>query len=201
MSMETLDIIVAGVGGQGNLVCGKVLAEAAVSQGKKPIIGDTFGASRRGGSVLTHLRISDADLGPLIPRGSVDIILGMEPVESLRQAIEYASKDAKMVFSVAPVQSAATRSGAIKYPNIDRLIEACRDLVGGVFTVDPTQVLQRIGTYRVLNVFMLGYLAGLDLTPFSNEEIKQGIQKVVGHSEANLDAFSAGIDAGKELEN
>ena len=80
---DPFNILVAGVGGQGNLVCGRVLAEASVRSGLRPVVGDTFGASRRGGSVLTHLRIGKTDWAPLIPKGEVDIILGLEPLEAL----------------------------------------------------------------------------------------------------------------------
>ena len=100
---DDYNILIAGVGGQGNLVCGRVLCEAALQNGLRPVAGETFGASRRGGTVLTHLRISTQDRGPLIPKGRADLLLGMEPLETLRAASEYAGTYAKRDEPANPV--------------------------------------------------------------------------------------------------
>ncbi len=193
---SSFNILIAGVGGQGNLVCGRALAQAAILHGKRPVLGDTFGASRRGGSVLSHLRISDGDMGPLVPRGHADVIVGMEPVEGLRAATQFASQKTIAVISTAPVHSPATRSGEYEYPQIERIEGALKNLCSAIYSFDPKSALDRIGTYRVLNVFMLGVLVGLNVTPLSREEIESGIQKVVGFDDVSNDAFTTGIDEG-----
>jgi len=193
------NILVAGVGGQGNLVCGKALAEAAIHNDLRPVLGDTFGASRRGGSVLTHLRIADSDLGPLIPEGHASLILGMEPIESLRVAIKYASKKTIIVTSTMPVQSPSTLSGEYKYPERAEIISALDGLSSGVYSIDPEPILDRIGTYRVLNVFMLGLLAGLQLVPLSKKDIEIGVTKVVRMDTNNRDAFNSGYEEGSHM--
>ena len=195
----TFNILVAGVGGQGNLVCGRALAEAAIIEQKRPVLGDTFGASRRGGSVLTHLRISDTDQGPLIPSGHADVILGMEPIEALRTAIDYASTKTVMIVSKRPVFSPATLSGEYSYPNIDSIISSLQTICGRVYAIDPQPVLDRIGTYRVLNVYMLGVVTGVEATPFSRDSIESGIAKVVGLTESNKDAFNSGTNDGRAI--
>jgi len=120
---DPFNILVAGVGGQGNLVCGRVLAEAAVQSGLRPVVGDTFGASRRGGSVLTHLRIGKTDWGPLIPKGKADILLGLEPLEALRAAAEFAGERTVALVSKTKIPTVATNNEPTDYPAIERIIE------------------------------------------------------------------------------
>src|SRR5665811_1291684 len=86
---ESVDIIIAGVGGQGNVLASQIYAAAAVEAGLKVAVGETYGAAQRGGSVVSHLRISeDCKYGPLIPRGRAEAIVGLEPLEALR-AVSY----------------------------------------------------------------------------------------------------------------
>ncbi|MFW9976771.1 MAG: 2-oxoacid:acceptor oxidoreductase family protein [Candidatus Thorarchaeota archaeon] len=195
----SFNILIAGVGGQGNLVCGRVLAEAAILEDRRPVLGDTFGASRRGGSVLTHLRVADEDMGPLIPKGHADLVVGMEPVEGLRSTLNYASPGTKVVVSTMPVYSPATRSGQYQYPEVSRITSALRDLCEVVYAVDPKPTLDRIGTYKVLNVFILGVLSGSGVVPFSREAIQSSIEKTVGLETSNQLAFTSGIEEGMRL--
>ncbi len=197
--VESYNILIAGVGGQGNIVCGRSIALAAFRNGKRPVLGDTFGASRRGGSVLTHLRISDIDLGPLIPRGNADLIIGMEPLECLRAAVQYGSKRTQAVFSMEPIHSPATSSKEHTYPEIETIATSLEDICGEVYAIDTTPFLDQIGTHRVLNVYMLGALAGLDRLPLSVEDIQHGIMQIVGLTGPNRVAFDAGLKMGRNL--
>ena len=116
---DPFSILVSGVGGQGNLVCGRIIAEATVMQGLRPVVGDTFGASRRGGSVMTHIRIGKRDWAPLIPKGEADVLLGFEPVEALRAAIRYAGERTIALVSMMPVPPSNVTSGNLSYPAVD----------------------------------------------------------------------------------
>ncbi len=118
---DPFNILVAGVGGQGNLVCGRVLAEASVRSGLRPVVGDTFGASRRGGSVLTHLRIGKTDWAPLMPKGEVDILLGLEPLEALRAALEYAGNRTVAIISQTKIPTVDVNNEKIEYPSLEKI--------------------------------------------------------------------------------
>ncbi|HQN70592.1 MAG TPA: 2-oxoacid:acceptor oxidoreductase family protein, partial [Smithella sp.] len=79
------NIIITGVGGQGNVMASRVLAGMLVNAGFIVTIGETFGMSQRGGSVMSHLRVSSSSvLSPQIPQGRGDIVIALEPVEALR---------------------------------------------------------------------------------------------------------------------
>lgn len=87
---DPLNLIITGVGGQGNILISKLIGEAILEDGYWVTIGETYGASQRGGSVASHVRISkNTQQGPLTPEGRADIILGLEPVESLRMLCLY----------------------------------------------------------------------------------------------------------------
>ena len=81
---ENYNLIITGVGGQGNVLSSQLIGQALVGKGYFVTIGETYGASQRGGSVMSHIRISSQkQLSPLIPRGKADIVVGLEPVEAL----------------------------------------------------------------------------------------------------------------------
>ncbi|MFW9907692.1 MAG: 2-oxoacid:acceptor oxidoreductase family protein [Candidatus Thorarchaeota archaeon] len=197
--MKPYNILVAGVGGQGNLVCGRALAQAAVIKGYRPVVGDTFGASRRGGSVVTHLRISNKDLGPLVPKGQANLIIGMEPLEALRIAVRYANSNTVIVTSKIPVKSLSTITEEVRYPSIDELATALQSLSTDVLIVDPEPTLDKVGSYRVLNVYMLGVTASLNSLPLDRESIEIGIDHVVGLKGDNLEAFESGFQDARQL--
>ncbi|MGY5875054.1 MAG: indolepyruvate oxidoreductase subunit beta [Candidatus Thorarchaeota archaeon] len=190
---NVLNILVAGVGGQGNLICGRALAEAAVINGLRPVLGETFGASRRGGSVLTHLRISDRDLGPLIPKGHVDIIIGLEPIETLRSAVRFGSERTISITSTEPVQSLSTLSGEHTYPPVKKILDSLKDFSESVYALDSGKAMKELGSYRPLNIYILGAFAGLKQEFFDSKVIISGIEKVLEFDELNRKAFELGL--------
>ncbi len=193
------NILIPGVGGQGNLVCGRSLAHAALLEGRRPVLGDTFGASRRGGSVISHLRIADYDLGPLVPRGHVDLIIGMEPVEALRTAVHYGAKKAAAVVSSIPLHSPLTLSGEHVYPSIHDVGEMLRSICGEVYMLNPKPLVESTDSHRALNVYLLGAASELGILPLERGDIEKGIDVTVGMDDVNYRAFRDGMRAVSSL--
>ena len=187
------NILIAGVGGQGNLVCGRVIAEAALRQGLRPTIGETFGASRRGGTVFTHLRLAERDLGPLIPEGQLDLLLGLEPLETLRGAVKLASSRTTAILSTVRVETPESLAGKVAYPKIDDILSSLETLCGAIRAVDPTESLEKIGTMKVLNTYMLGAIAGDSDLPIKSAILKETLKDTLGSWEINKAAFEAGM--------
>ena len=192
---EPFNILVAGVGGQGNLVCGRVLAEAAIRQGLRPVVGDTFGASRRGGSVLTHLRLGNRDWAPLIPQGEVDILLGLEPMEAFRAAVEYAGKRTIALVSLTEVPTADVDSGERMYPPLENISASLTEHCKRVYMLDAESALLRVGSPRALNSFLLGSLSALSESPLSQDLIREALYAILGRDTINVTAFEEGIAA------
>jgi indolepyruvate ferredoxin oxidoreductase beta subunit len=187
------NILVAGVGGQGNIICSRVLAQAAKLQGKRPIIGETFGASRRGGTVFTHVRIGDQDYGALIPRGHLNLLLGLEPLEGLRAAIKFAGEDTYAIISSTIIQTASTLSGQEQYPKLENIVSALSSICKETYLIDFSQVFADLGTSRILNMYVLGALAGSNKTPLKTENIMKAIGLVVSSNLPNEEAFQKGL--------
>src|SRR4030066_843916 len=85
LSKDPFNVIIGGVGGQGDVLASQILGEMLISKGYVITIGEAAGASQRGGAVMSHLRISSRDqFSPLIPEGRCDLLVALEPVEGLR---------------------------------------------------------------------------------------------------------------------
>ena len=193
MMRNPFNILVAGVGGQGNLVCGRVLAEAAVQSGLRPVVGDTFGASRRGGSVLTHLRIGKTDWGPLIPKGEVDILLGLEPLEALRAATKFAGERTVAIVSKTKIPTVTSNNEPAEYPAIEQIIDTLNKLCKQVIVLDVEETLTQIGSMKMLNSYILGVFGSVVEKPLSLDIIRESLESLFGSNSANISAFKAGI--------
>ena len=189
---EPFNILVAGVGGQGNLVCGRVLADASAQTGLRPVVGDTFGASRRGGSVLTHLRIGKTDWAPLIPKGEVDILLGLEPLEALRAAVEFAGDRTVAIISQTKIPTVDVNNEKYEYPSLEKIIDALNKLCKQVIVLDAEETLTRIGSMKMLNSYILGAMVALTQSPSPMKVIRESLQSIFGSSSVNLVAFDEG---------
>ncbi len=186
------NILVAGVGGQGNLVCGRVLAEASAQSGLRPVVGDTFGASRRGGSVLTHLRIGKTDWSPLIPRGEVDILLGLEPLEALRAAMAYAGNRTVAIISQTKIPTVAVNNEAIEYPSLEKIVDSLNKICKQVIVLDAEETLTRIGSMKMLNSYILGAMGAFTQNPLSPKVIRESLRSIFGSESTNIEAFDSG---------
>ncbi len=198
--MNSYNIMIAGVGGQGNLQCGAVLADAAMEAEMKPVIGETFGASRRGGGVITHLRISKECTGPLIPQREVDLMLGLEPLETLRAARNFGGRRTSVVMSDMRIETMETLAGTTHYPHIDDIASCLRELCRDLIVISPVSFLEKLGTSRVLNAYMIGAASQLADIPLSRTHMVVALKNMPGDRKLNIRAFEQGIVDAKRLE-
>jgi indolepyruvate ferredoxin oxidoreductase beta subunit len=193
-----INILIAGVGGQGNLLASRLLARAAMPKGFQATIGETKGASQRSGSVTSHIRFSTAPLGPLIPLKMAHIILGFEPLETLRSARKYSNENTTVIVNPAPVVPMLVAQGLQQYPLLDDIFSELRTLNQDVYVIDATELARDAGDTLALNVVMLGALSGLSLLPF---ERKDFVNAIIGrvpekYRDLNERAFHAGYEQG-----
>lgn len=187
------NILIAGVGGQGNLVAGNVLAEAAMKSGLRPVIGQIFGASRRGGSVFTHVRIWKEDLGPLIPHDHVDLLLGLEPLETLRAAVKLASKRTSVIMSRVPIPTTKALSREHKYPDLGELEESLREICSKLHPFNASESLSIRGMGKALNMYLLGVMVALKETLLEKEHVEKAIETMFPTLTSPGGAFYLGI--------
>jgi len=196
MEEDPLNIIITGVGGQGNVLASQIIASAAVQDGLYVSVGETYGATQRGGAVMSHVRLSkETQYGPLMPKGKAHVIVGFEPVESLRTIGDFGNKKTKAIINPRPIYPIDVLSGASKYPAIDDALKAIKELVYSVHVVEATELAKKAGDAVMQNIVMVGCLAGSGFVPIKIETLRGVIKETFAkrRPEANLKAFELGV--------
>ena len=188
-----LNIFIAGVGGQGNLFASSIVANYFINNGYNVLGVETIGAAQRGGSVVSHLRVSDSDLySPLIPVGEVDILMGFETLEMLRN-FKMLSADGIYLLNDYKDPTVLCNMGLDTYPSDSAIRSALEKSGGKGYVIKATQCARQIGDSLLTNVVMLGAMC--QLSPFfDSKAVKEVIaskspQKV---RDSNLKAFDTG---------
>jgi indolepyruvate ferredoxin oxidoreductase, beta subunit len=161
------DVLIAGVGGQGVVLASRILALAAMRAGFHVSTAETIGMAQREGSVSSHIRIGNEISGSLIPAGQADLILGLEPAETVRN-LPFLRKGGKVIINIHAVPPASRPPGSPDYDPVTLLAflnEHCPEIL----CFDFTELAEEEGTYRAANVAMLGAAAGTGILPFPKE--------------------------------
>lgn len=182
------DIILCGVGGQGILSIATIIGEAATKAGLNLKQAEVHGMSQRGGDVQSHLRLSDAEIySDLIAEGSADMIISMEPMESLRY-LPYLAADGKIVTSNKPFVNIPN------YPEMADVTAALESLPS--VAMDIEEVAKNAGNARGANMVLLG-MAARYLQILTPDQLCDAIRTIFARKgeaivEANIKAFQAG---------
>ena len=196
LSKEPTNIIITGVGGQGNVMASRVLAGILVSAGYIVTIGETFGMSQRGGSVMSHLRVSSTSvLSPQIPQGRADIIIALEPVEALRVLTKYGNPDVAVLANSRMAYPMGVITGEFTYPSLDEIRSMFSKLSAKSWMIDATSVAVELGNPVLSNIVMIGALAGALLLPIDRCAFEKELTKSMSADkrQINLKAFDAGM--------
>lgn len=184
------DVILAGVGGQGVLSVAAVIALGAKKQGLAVRQSEVHGMAQRGGAVQAHLRLSDRTIvSDLIGKASADMILSMEPIESLRY-LEYLKAEGVLITSSDPVKNIPN------YPDLEGIYDRIRSLPSSRL-IRAAELAGEAGSARSTNMVMVGaaspYLPvdEMHLLAAMEELFSRKGEKVVT---INRKAFQAGRD-------
>lgn len=192
---DPLNLIVSGVGGQGNVMVSLVIGNALVNAGYFVTVGETYGASQRGGSVMSHVKISAVkQYGPLIAQGQADIILGMEPVETLRMLKQFGNDNVSTIVNPRPIHAIdLTGTG---YPDLTTVLERINELSLRCYTVNATEEALKMGNPILANMILIGALIKTGLLPL--DEIS--LEKVIGDMfPGSVEMNTAALKRGMEL--
>lgn len=187
------DIILAGVGGQGVLSVASIIAQAAVSEGLEVRQSEVHGMAQRGGAVLAHLRISDKKIaGDLVPKGGADLVISMEPLESLRY-VSYLKTAGILVTSSDPFANIPN------YPDINEITSAIKRLHRHRL-VEADELAKKAGLSKAVNTVMVG--AASCFLPIKAQTLEKTITAVFSKKDAsvakiNVKAFKLGQTAAK----
>ena len=187
--MTKTDILIAGVGGQGTILTGRIIAALAIAEGLDVKTAETHGMAQRGGSVITHVRISEKVYSPLIPQGEGNILLSFEKLEALRW-LPYLSPEGTVIVNTQKLEPLPVLTGQMDYPA--GILEEIKSKVALLIAVDALSLDPVKQNPRMVNTFLLGILARI--MPYEKDKwlwvMEQEIKaKLV---DINKQAFEAG---------
>jgi len=197
MDRDPYNIVVTGVGGQGNVLASLLLGAVLVDQGYKVTIGETYGASQRGGSVMSHVRLSRTrQYGPLIPPGSADLVIALEPSEAARVLAQFGNPHSVSVVNTRPVHPVDVISGELPYPDVNKLFDMIESLSAKVYMVQATEKALELGNPILANIILIGAVAGAGLLPITVEDLEKAVTRYMSAEkvELNRKAFILGAE-------
>ncbi len=192
---DPYNVIITGVGGQGNVMASRVLGNMLSGKGLEITIGETFGASQRGGSVMSHLRISATSTwSPQIPEGCAHMVVALEPIEALRVLMVYGNSKTKVLCNTRAIQPVTVICGDSDYPSLEFIKQSIAELTGQAWFIDATDAALKLGNPIYGNIMMIGALAAIGDLPMLREDFRTVISKTMssGKTEANLSAYDMG---------
>ena len=190
--METKNIMIVGVGGQGSLLASKLLGHLLLGQGFDVKVSEVHGMSQRGGSVVTYVRWGEKVYSPVIDKGQADVILSFELLEAARWT-EYLKPGGRMITNTQQMNPMPVITGAMAYPqDLERKLRAAGiDLDA----LDALSLAERAGSSKAVNIVLMGRLSRW--FDFTEAEWLEAIAQSVPPKflEMNQRAFRLGRDA------
>lgn len=193
------DIVISGVGGQGQVLASRLLGAAAIASGFSARTGETIGMAQRGGSVISSVRIGDGVFSPTVPNGKADMIIGFEICEALR-ALSKLKSGGIIILNDVVVKPITVSLGLQEYDR-NRMIEVLNKTAARFVLLDAGKLAEESGTIKSTNVVMLGAAVGCGILPFSYEEFRGTIKELIPskYLESNLKAFEKGYLSAMEV--
>lgn len=191
--MNRFNILIVGVGGQGTLLASVLLGNLALSEGYDVKLSEVHGMAQRGGSVVTHVKISEEGVSsPLIEEGDADVIIAFEELEAYRW-LPYLKKGGAMYVNTQQILPMSVILGQAEYP--EGIQKVLADKAGMVKAFDALKIAEGCGSVKAVNVVLLG-AASKDL-PFSETAWLKVIEENVKPKfiELNKKAFTLGRNA------
>ena len=193
---KDISIVLAGVGGQGTLIAGKLLGILALKLGLDIKVSEVHGMSQRGGSVITYVRMGEKVYSPIIEEGMADYVLAFEEVEAVRWS-NLLKKDGVLLVNSQKIKSLPVLLGNAEYPdNIKDALNAAAEDRAKIVEFDALSAALECGSSRAVNMVMVGALsAGMDIDKALWEEaINEAFASKAKLIPMNLQAFNKGRD-------
>ena len=187
--MQTKNIMIVGVGGQGTLLASKLLGRLLLSKDYDIKVSEVHGMSQRGGSVVTYVRYGDKVYSPIIDKGEADVIISFEMLEAARY-VEYLKKGGVIITNTQQVNPMPVITGAQQYP--EKLEEKIKAKNINLDAIDALALANQAGNSKAVNIVLLGRLS--KQFDFSEEEWMEAIEQSVPEKflELNKKAFLLG---------
>ena len=190
--METRNIMIVGVGGQGSLLASKLMGCVLLIEGYDAKVSEVHGMSQRGGAVVTYVRYGDKVYSPIVDVGQAELIVSFELLEAARW-LNHIAPGGQIVTNTQQLDPIPVITGAVKYP--EDLVEKMKATGVEVDAFDALALAEEAGSSKAVNIVMMGRMS--KYFPFSKETWMKALEETVPPRflELNRRAFEAGASA------
>lgn len=197
--MREFNIVLAGVGGQGTLLAAEALGVAAVKDKLNVRVSEIHGMAQRGGAVVSTVRFGEGVLASTVTEGQADVLLGFEPLETLRN-LRYASEKTLVVMNTEKIPPPELAAKNMKYPDIEEIVKKVHVFTQKVILIEAMKLAKKAGSSLTRNVVLLGALAGTKRLPVKTQSVREAVVELVPpkHVDVNLKAFQLGLESADE---
>lgn len=154
--MQTKNIMIVGVGGQGSLLASKLLGHLLMEQGYDVKVSEVHGMSQRGGSVVTYVRYGDKVNSPVIDEGEADYIVSFELLEAARW-MSFLREGGQVITSTQQIDPMPVIVGAAEYP--EDLVDKMKATGAKVDAMDALALAEQVGSAKAVNIILMGRLS------------------------------------------
>jgi len=195
---DPYNIVITGVGGQGNVMASRILSNMLVRKGYRITIGETFGASQRGGSVMSHIRVSESSVwSPQIPSGKAHLVVSLEPIEAIRVLARYGNPEVKVVSNIRPIYPSGVIAGEAVYPSDTEVRQILQKHTSRYWLIKATEEAVKMGNPILGNIIMVGATAAVGDLPISRDDFIAALSLIFSGDkrEKNIEAFERGFSS------
>ena len=191
--METKNIMIVGVGGQGSLLASKLLGHLLMSQGYDVKVSEVHGMSQRGGSVVTYVKFGDKVNSPIIDNGEADYIISFELLEAARY-VQFLKPGGQIVTNSQQIDPMPVIAGTAEYPS--ELVSKMEASGAKVDAIDALTIAEQAGNAKATNIVLMGVFSKY-IADISKDEWIKAVEACVPPKflELNLKAFEMGLEA------
>ena len=197
-----LDVLLAGVGGQGTVLAAKVLAQTAQDKGWQVRTAETIGMAQRGGNVTSHVRMGNGGeevFAPLLAHGTADLVIAFEPGEAAR-VLSFLAPNGVLVTATTPIQPVTAALSSVPY-RADRVVQRLETQLAGTeasfVAVDDAALVRTVGSRKVLNTLLLARALAAGHVPLDVDDLRHAIEVCVKPAfvQLNLAAIEAVVSS------
>lgn len=197
---NTINIAITGVGGQGVLTLAEILAKAALAASLNVRVGEIHGMAQRGGHVVCTVRVGDEAYGPIIDSGTADLLVGFEPIETLRE-VQAVAEDGCVLMNSHIQYPVAVSMGKAEYLPHEEIINTIKQFTTQILEIDAMNLAKQAGSSMSMNMVMLGAILGTGIVPIERDTAIEVVRTAFPekYEKINVQAVNLGIGIVEEL--
>ncbi|MFW9845504.1 MAG: indolepyruvate oxidoreductase subunit beta [Candidatus Thorarchaeota archaeon] len=197
---NTINIAITGVGGQGVLTLAEILAKATLAASMNVRVGEIHGMAQRGGHVVCTVRVGDEAYGPIIDSGTADLLVGFEPIETLRE-VQAVAEDGCVLMNSHIQYPVAVSMGKSEYLQHEEIINTIKQFTTQILEIDAMNLAKQAGSSMSMNMVMLGAILGTGIVPIERDIAIEVVRTAFPekYEKINVQAVNLGIGIVEEL--